>query len=389
MGNCNINEKKEDLIENNVVSVQNFQFIDAIGRGGFGKVWKVRQKKNKQFYALKVMSKPKIIQKKSVQSVMNEKTLLIKIEIESSFLINMQYSFQDREYLYLVMDLLSGGDLRYHIGRHRKFNEEQTKFFSGCIIVALDYLHQQGVLHRDLKPENLVFDSNGYLRLTDLGIARIWKPENSQDTSGTPGYMAPEVMCRHNHGVAVDYFALGVIIYECMLGRRPYLGRSRQEIREQMLAKQVVIKRQEIPPGWSLEAADFTNKLLQRKPQNRLGNNGPDEVKEHPWFRDFNWDKLITKQIIAPFIPNGNEDNYLPSDNRRDSDDSINEEQQIMLRRNSEQVDLFNGYDFDNNPVSVPSSQMVVSSTSSSRMTKQPTTTNTPRSAKLALKLKN
>ncbi|CAD8203573.1 unnamed protein product [Paramecium octaurelia] len=386
MGNCNINEKKEDLMENNVVSVQNFQFIDAIGRGGFGKVWKVRQKKNKQFYALKVMSKPKIIQKKSVQSVMNEKTLLSGLK--HNFLINMQYSFQDREYLYLVMDLLSGGDLRYHIGRHRKFNEEQTKFFSGCIIVALDYLHQQGVLHRDLKPENLVFDSNGYLRLTDLGIARIWKPENSQDTSGTPGYMAPEVMCRHNHGVAVDYFALGVIIYECMLGRRPYLGRSRQEIREQMLAKQAVIKRQEIPPGWSLEAADFTNKLLQRKPQNRLGNNGPDEVKEHPWFRDFSWEKLLTKQIIAPFIPNGNEDNYLPSDSRRDSDDSINEEQQIMLRRNSVQ-NLFNGYDFDNNPVSVPSSQMVVSSTSSSRITKQPTTTNTPRSAKLAQKLKN
>ncbi|CAD8097558.1 unnamed protein product [Paramecium primaurelia] len=386
MGNCNINEKKEDLMENNVVSVQNFQFIDAIGRGGFGKVWKVRQKKNKQFYALKVMSKPKIIQKKSVQSVMNEKTLLSGLK--HNFLINMQYSFQDREYLYLVMDLLSGGDLRYHIGRHRKFNEEQTKFFSGCIIVALDYLHQQGVLHRDLKPENLVFDSNGYLRLTDLGIARIWKPENSQDTSGTPGYMAPEVMCRHNHGVAVDYFALGVIIYECMLGRRPYLGRSRQEIREQMLAKQVVIKRQEIPPGWSLEAADFTNRLLQRKPQNRLGNNGPDEVKEHPWFKDFSWEKLIAKQIIAPFIPNGNEDNYLPSDSRRDSDDSINEEQQIMLRRNSVQ-NLFNGYDFDNTPVSVPSSQMVVSSTSSSRITKQPTTTNTPRSAKLAQKLKN
>ncbi|CAD8110680.1 unnamed protein product [Paramecium sonneborni] len=386
MGNCNINEKKEDLMENNVVSVQNFQFIDAIGRGGFGKVWKVRQKKNKQFYALKVMSKPKIMQKKSVQSVMNEKSLLSGLK--HNFLINMQYSFQDREYLYLVMDLLSGGDLRYHIGKHRRFNEDQTKFFSGCIIVSLDYLHQQGILHRDLKPENLVFDSNGYLRLTDLGIARIWKPENSQDTSGTPGYMAPEVMCRHNHGVAVDYFALGVIVYECMLGRRPYLGRSRQEIREQMLAKQAVIKRQEVPPGWSLEAADFANKLLQRKPQNRLGNNGPDEVKEHPWFKDFSWQKLITKQIIAPFIPNGNEDNYLPSDSRHDSDDSINEEQQIMLRRNSIQ-NLFNGYDFDNHTVSVPSSQMVVSSTSSSRITKQPTTTNTPRSAKLSQKLKN
>lgn len=104
----------------------------------------------------------------------------------------------------------------------------------------MEYLHQNGILHRDIKPENLVFDNRGiqfnvilgYLRITDLGIARIWKPENQQDTSGTPGYMAPEVMCRHNHGVAVDYFALGVIVYECMMGKRPYLGRSRQEIRD-------------------------------------------------------------------------------------------------------------------------------------------------------------
>ena len=92
------------------------------------------------------------------------------------------------------------------------------EFFAACIILALEYLHNEGILHRDIKPENLVFDDKGYLRLTDMGVERVWKPENSNDTSGTPGYMAPEVMCRQNHGVAVDYFALGIIIYECMLG---------------------------------------------------------------------------------------------------------------------------------------------------------------------------
>ena len=126
---------------------------------------------------------------------------------------------------------------------------------------SLEYMHLNGIIHRDLKPENLVFDQKGYLRLTDQGIARIWKPENSADTSGTPGYMAPEVMCRQNHGVAVDYFALGIICYECMMGRRPYNGRSRKEIRDQILSRQVQVRRGEIPEGWSLEGADFVNRV--------------------------------------------------------------------------------------------------------------------------------
>lgn len=94
------------------------------------------------------------------------------------------------------MDIMNGGDLRYHIAKHRKFTEEQTKFFVACILISLEYLHGKKILHRDIKPENLVFDENGYMRITDLGIARVWNAENSKDTSGTPGYMAPEVMCR-------------------------------------------------------------------------------------------------------------------------------------------------------------------------------------------------
>lgn len=134
--------------------------------------------------------------------------------------------------LYLIMDLLLGGDLRYHIARKRRFNEEITRFFIACLIHALEAVHAANIIHRDIKPENLVFDNDGYLRLTDFGVARILTPENASETSGTPGYMAPEVMCRQNHGLAADYFAVGVIAYECMQGRRPYVGRSRREIRE-------------------------------------------------------------------------------------------------------------------------------------------------------------
>ena len=133
------------------------------------------------------------------------------------------------------MDLLTGGDLRYHIGKMRRFSENQTsinyhiftknlilEFFVGCILLSLEYLHTNNIIHRDLKPENLVLDDSGYAYLTDLGIARTIRSENSSDTSGTPGYMAPEVMCRQNHGIAVDYFALGVIVYEFMLGKVSY-----------------------------------------------------------------------------------------------------------------------------------------------------------------------
>lgn len=139
------------------------------------------------------------------------------------------------------MDLLVGGDLRYHMGCRRRFKESQSKFFIACILLGLEYLHLNNIIHRDIKPENLVFDDRGYLRVTDLGIARTMKPNNSSDTSGTPGYMAPEVMCRQDHSFPVDYYAVGIIAYELMLGRRPYNGRNRREIRDQILSKQVQI----------------------------------------------------------------------------------------------------------------------------------------------------
>jgi serine/threonine protein kinase len=186
---------------------------------------------------------------------------------------------------------------------HQYFLPILVGFFAACVLVALEFLHFNGILHRDIKPENLVFDKKGYLRMTDLGVARIWKPENSCDTSGTPGYMSPEVMCRCNHGVAIDYYAVGVIVFECMLGYRPYTGNSRQEIRDKVLSKQVQIKKKDIPPGWSPEAVDFVNQTIQRKPQNRLGNNGPEEVMNHPWFSDVDWQRVRRCEIPPPYNP--------------------------------------------------------------------------------------
>jgi len=347
MGNCNF--KTEAPEKTSTLSVNNFVFHYVIGRGGFGKVWKVEKKNQKIPFAMKEMSKARVISKKSVSSVMNERQLLSILS--HPFLVNMKFAFQDRENLYLIMDLLTGGDLRYHISRKKRFTEEQTKFFMASILIGFEYIHNQGIIHRDIKPENLVFEKNGYLRITDFGIARMWRPDNASDTSGTPGYMAPEVMCRQNHGVAVDYYALGVMAYECMIGKRPYLGRNRKEIRDQILAKQVQIKRNDIPEGWSLEAADFVNRLIQRKPMNRLGLEGPAEVKNHPWFNNFPWDKLYNKELPAPYIPNEEELELKQSmgnnnNNFDDEDSEVLKQNAILLRRNSIQG-LFNGYNYD------------------------------------------
>ena len=222
-----------------------------------------------------------------------------------------------------------------------------AEFFAACIVQGLEYIHNQCIIHRDIKPENLVFDQRGYLKITDFGIARVWSPDN-KNTSGTPGYMAPEVMCRQNHGVAVDYFALGVIVFECIFGFRPYRGKSRQEIRDQILAKQVRIRRNVVPFGWSHEACDFANKCLQRKPANRLGLNGPAEVKAHPWFDGFDWRALDRGDLQAPFVPDqvDNFDAKISNDDWNDQDSDKMKEAALLVQEDSVQ-EMFAGYYFD------------------------------------------
>ena len=254
------------------------------------------------------MSKLKIIDKKSEQSIKSERDLLS--QISHPFLSNLQYSFQDNNKLYLVLDLLPGGDLRYHLIKYKRFSENQAKFLIACIILALEFLHCNKIIHRDLKPENILLDSKGYGYLSDFGIAKVqgYGP-TAKNTSGTTGYMAPEVLCGQEHTILVDYFALGVICFELMNGYRPYQGNNRKEIKENVMAKQVSIKKCEIPMGWSAEAADFINKCLQRKPGKRIGNNGFNEIKDHPWFTNYPWKELYLHKLKAEFIPKDT-DNY-------------------------------------------------------------------------------
>ena len=295
------------ILSNNIVNRNNFEFCYIIGKGGFGKVWKVRHKQTKKYYALKEMSKMKIIIRKSENSVNFEREILSKLH--NKFIVNMYYAFQDKDNLYLVMDYLKGGDLRFHLTRHNKFSEEQSRFFICNIITALEYIHSNNIIHRDIKPENLVLEEEGYVRITDFGIAKKKIDDSKGDTSGTPGYMAPEVMKGAAHSFEVDFFAMGIIGYEFMKGKRPYAGKNRKEIREEMLMKQVCIKNEDIEDGWTKESVDFINKLLIRKKENRLGYNGISEVKEHPWIKYYPWGMIIDKTLPSPFIPQ-NKDNF-------------------------------------------------------------------------------
>ena len=320
-----VSQNKNNNKPSNSIHRNNFKFLYVIGKGGFGRVWKIQSKKSKNVYALKEMSKLKIIDKKSEKSINSEREFLSKLH--HPFIVNMHYAFQDKENLYLVMDMLSGGDLRYHISRYRKFSEEQTRFFISNMIYALKYIHENNVIHRDIKPENLVLDENGYVRITDFGIAKENMPDNSSETSGTPGYMAPEVMKAKNHSFPVDFFAIGVIGYEFMLGKRPYYGKNRQEIKEQMLSKEAVIKEENIPKGWSGDSVDFINQLLRRKIGERLGSKeGAKELMRHPWLKYYPWEELIKKNLMAPFVPD-KRDNF--DKNYCESIDKISEETKL------------------------------------------------------------
>lgn len=273
-----------------------------VGKGAFGQVWKVEKEKNRQIYALKKISKRKVIEKKNISVILNEWRLLGTLR--HPLIVNLKECFQDRNSLYFVLDYLPGADLRFHFARKKTFSETETRFLIACLVSGLEYLHINNVVHRDIKPENLVFTPSGYLKITDFGVSRrITGKELLNDASGTPGYMAPETICRLPHGKPVDFFAVGVIAYECMTGKRPYRGKTRNEIKEAMLTQQIQLKKKDIPTGWSLESADFINKCIQRKPELRLGFNGPHELKNHTWLRGFLWKKLLEETLIPPFKP--------------------------------------------------------------------------------------
>ena len=307
MGNHNPKSNNKIIHSIELVTRNSFEFLYLIGRGGFSKVWKVKWKKTGTIFALKEMSKPRIIDKKCESTILLERDLLSKMN--HPFIVNMHFSFQDINSLYLVMDLITGKDLRYHLSKEKKFSAEVSKFFLACTILGLEYIHYNNILHRDIKPDNLVLDKNGYVKITDFGISREIGKLQKDESSGTPGYMAPEVMCGKPHNIDSDYYCLGMMAYEFMKGVRPFVCKSNLELKKKVMENDIVINKLELPEGWGIEAGDFINRLIKRKQNERLGHGGDSEVKNHLWFKGFRWDKLYRMELKSPFIPEEENEN--------------------------------------------------------------------------------
>ena len=213
---------------------------------------------------MKKIEKAKNFKDNQIKRAMNE--LKFMRNIESKFVVSTHYAFQDKLHLYLVMDLMPGGDLRFHIQRNRnKVTMYQAQFAIACLIQALEGIHKHNIIHKDVKPKNLVFDSVGYLKLTGFRFSTAKKSLNMGDGyHGAPNWTAPEVLCKRAYSFQADYWAVGIIAYQLMMGGEvPYKGQTDKEIIDAQLGYKVNIKTKDIPANWSWQAADFINKCLQ------------------------------------------------------------------------------------------------------------------------------
>lgn len=314
------------------LTTDDFEPIALIGRGAFGEVRLVRMKErySKEIYAMKSMTKEVMILKNQVRHVRAERDILT--ESENPWIVTLYYSFQDTRNLYMVMEYLPGGDLMGLLMKYDTFSEAATKQYIAELVMAVASVHELGYIHRDLKPDNILLDWEGHLKLTDLGLCKklemtvddvpitihtassapvtenITKPTHRDrslvySTVGTPDYIAPEVLLQKGYGTECDWWSLGVIMYECLVGYTPfYADEAVMTCRKILRWKQFLEIPVAVEAKLSNECVDFMLKLLTDS-NSRLGRTGADAVKQHPWFADIDWTQL--RSTPAPYIPEG------------------------------------------------------------------------------------
>eukprot|EP01132_Coremiostelium_polycephalum_P004739 gene4739-5915_t len=277
--------------------LKEFKQVRVIGTGTFGRVYLVQNIHDKNFYAMKCLNKSDVVQLKQVEHLNSEKSILTNIN--HPFIVNLYQAFQDEKKLYLLFEYVAGGEVFTHLRRATRFSNGMAKFYAAEIILALEYLHRHNIVYRDLKPENLLLDNEGHIKITDFGFAK--KVEDRTFTlCGTPEYLAPEIIQSKGHGKAVDWWALGILIFEMLAGYPPFYDDDTFAIYNKILAGRITF-----PSHFDLDAKDLVKRLLTADRTRRLGalKDGALDVKNHKWFSDIDWNKLRDRKIQAPFVP--------------------------------------------------------------------------------------
>jgi len=281
------------------VGLDSFELLSVIGRGSFGKVMRVALKSDplKRPLAMKIMRKDVIIREGFQQGATHEKAILQ--QIDHPFIVKLHFAFQTRERLYLILDLLSGGELFFHLKSEGRFSIQRAKLYCAEITSALRHLHARDIVYRDLKPENIVLDKDGHACLTDFGLAKTEiSKELAHTFCGTPEYLAPEVLQGKAHGTAVDWWSLGCVLYEMLSGLPPFYSEDVNTMYDYILKKELTFDSSLIPP----DAQDLISKWLHRDPAQRLANG--DAAMAHPFFKDVDWAKLERREITPEWQPN-------------------------------------------------------------------------------------
>ncbi|EAS04466.2 Serine/Threonine kinase domain protein (macronuclear) [Tetrahymena thermophila SB210] len=269
-----------------------------IGKGSFGEVYLVEKKGSQMLYAMKVLHKSKIIRHNLTKYAMTERNVMSLTN--HPFIVKLNYAFQTSDKLFLIMDYCPGGDLGEHLQKEKKFSEELVKIYLAETILALEDLHKRDVIFRDLKPDNIVLDYEGHVKLTDFGLSKEGVLDHSSGARsfcGSVAYLAPEMLKRCGHGKAVDWYLLGVVMYELLVGIPPYYANNRDELFYNI--EKAPLK---IPSYLSNEARSLLKALLQRNPAKRLGSGKGDaeEIKAHPFFGDVDWNTVYQRKLKPP-----------------------------------------------------------------------------------------
>uniref|UniRef100_A0A3Q3FQE9 protein kinase C n=1 Tax=Kryptolebias marmoratus TaxID=37003 RepID=A0A3Q3FQE9_KRYMA len=284
------------------LSLQDFKLVAVLGRGHFGKVLLSEYKKTGSLYAIKALKKGDIVARDEVESLMCEKRIFETVNSSHHpFLVNLFACFQTPEHVCFVMEYTAGGDLMMHIHAD-VFSEPRAAFYSACVVLGLQFLHEHKIVYRDLKLDNLLLDTEGFVKIADFGLCKegMGYGDRTSTFCGTPEFLAPEVLTDTSYTRAVDWWGLGVLVYEMLVGESPFPGDDEEEVFDSIVNDEV-----RYPRFLSTEAIGIMRRLLRRNPERRLGSGEKDaeDVKKQPFFRAMDWEGLLHRKVPPPFVP--------------------------------------------------------------------------------------